>query len=651
MIAAGSTRESRPAGDRPSRTGLRPVLPALRTAAGLGLALLVLTAGPVGARSQEAETRPLTKSELVRLLVDSSLGPAEIAAVVERACLTFEPDDTDYGDLEKVGAGPKVLGAVKACAREPVRVVLSSSRRVVRPGDTVLVVARAARGNRPAPGQRIVLREGDTRLNAERTDDRGQARFRITADTGVGERTLRFRAASPPRGDGSTLQLEVRGGPGAAAESEGAGSAAAGTASTPSDTGTTDRGREARETAARGDSLGTGEVHVYGQDVIVRGGVEEGDSATAKSGAVPPAAREALKAGRDALARGDLDGASRHFRTALEGDAPGAREGLGRVALARHRPLRAARWFEEAVRRTPGDGGAWGGLGWAWLGAGEPARAREAFLEGRRTATDPEVVRRAVDRVGGLPSWACLAVEGGGGWRGPGLRGLGRVAARMRPDPAIGVWAEFADSFKGRFRGLTRGGGGVTSLAGGVELSYGPGGSLSTRLAAGRLDHGSGLIEFVHRVRQEVRFTVDGRPLRWWAGGTLARWWDRDDWLLSTGVEFPLSPVVALRPSLHYGETSGTPTADRGRTPARERRGELAVPIGRASEWTVVPTLAFGRMTPLDGSDGGSLLEGRLHLTAPLGPSISFLLDVRHQRPPFGGSFTDVAAGLSYGLR
>jgi hypothetical protein len=59
----------------------------------------------------------LRKSDLVRLLSGAMMSPVELAQLVRRNCLTFEPTDRDRNDLRLLGADASVLGAVDECAR------------------------------------------------------------------------------------------------------------------------------------------------------------------------------------------------------------------------------------------------------------------------------------------------------------------------------------------------------------------------------------------------------------------------------------------------------------------------------------------------------------------------------------------------------
>jgi len=85
-------------------------------------------------------TEPLRKSDLVRLLSESTQSSLELAQLVSRHCLTFEPTDRDRHDFRLLGADSAVLTAVEGCARR------SAARRAV-----VVAHVRATSKQRAAP--------------------------------------------------------------------------------------------------------------------------------------------------------------------------------------------------------------------------------------------------------------------------------------------------------------------------------------------------------------------------------------------------------------------------------------------------------------------------------------------------------------------
>ncbi|HEY6090854.1 MAG TPA: Ig-like domain-containing protein [Gemmatimonadales bacterium] len=64
---------------------------------------------------------PLRKSDLVRLLSGADMSSGELAQLVRRNCLTFDPTARDKNDLKVMGADPAMLAAVDDCARRTAR--------------------------------------------------------------------------------------------------------------------------------------------------------------------------------------------------------------------------------------------------------------------------------------------------------------------------------------------------------------------------------------------------------------------------------------------------------------------------------------------------------------------------------------------------
>jgi hypothetical protein len=59
----------------------------------------------------------LRKTDLVRLLSGAGMSSADLAQLVRRNCLTFQPTERDRNDLRMLGADASVLAAVDECAR------------------------------------------------------------------------------------------------------------------------------------------------------------------------------------------------------------------------------------------------------------------------------------------------------------------------------------------------------------------------------------------------------------------------------------------------------------------------------------------------------------------------------------------------------
>ncbi len=77
----------------------------------------------------------LRKSDLVRLLSGAVLSPVELAQLVRRNCLTFEPTDRDRNDFRLLGADAALLAAVDDCARRraPRQPAVAPARTTARP--------------------------------------------------------------------------------------------------------------------------------------------------------------------------------------------------------------------------------------------------------------------------------------------------------------------------------------------------------------------------------------------------------------------------------------------------------------------------------------------------------------------------------------
>src|SRR5258706_9647047 len=67
--------------------------------------------------TQQHRTAPLRKSDLVRLLSAAEMSAGELAQLVRRNCLTFDPTSRDRNDLQLMGADGTLLAAVGEGAR------------------------------------------------------------------------------------------------------------------------------------------------------------------------------------------------------------------------------------------------------------------------------------------------------------------------------------------------------------------------------------------------------------------------------------------------------------------------------------------------------------------------------------------------------
>ena len=150
-------------------------------------------------------TTPLTKPDLIQLL-STSLGSEEIAGLVQRRCVSFTPSARDKADLRALGADDLLLRRLDECARTivPLRATARLREAIVTAGGRAVVAVGVRRGDRPAPGVRVILR-GSGRMtggpDAELlTDAAGLALFEIPAGHAPG--TFRLMVADP---EGSTL--------------------------------------------------------------------------------------------------------------------------------------------------------------------------------------------------------------------------------------------------------------------------------------------------------------------------------------------------------------------------------------------------------------------------------------------------------------
>src|SRR5438876_247633 len=107
--AAG--RRRRNGGSRLRAVGMPPAMTSLRV-------LLLVTLGvlPIHPASTQG-TQPLRKAELVRMLARRALSKPQIATLVRRNCVTFQPTAHDRAELRAAGADDAVLAAIDQCLR------------------------------------------------------------------------------------------------------------------------------------------------------------------------------------------------------------------------------------------------------------------------------------------------------------------------------------------------------------------------------------------------------------------------------------------------------------------------------------------------------------------------------------------------------
>ncbi len=168
---------------------------------------------------------PLRKSDLVRLVSGSAMSPVELAQLVRRNCLTFEPTQRDRNDFQRLGADRSLLAAMDDCARRRSalrqRAAAAVPRQPARPPTpppsspvaaersgfvagggqrgsagvplprAVVFEARDSTG-RPLSGQTVTFTGINARIDpaSAATDTAGQARARVILGERVGSATV-----------------------------------------------------------------------------------------------------------------------------------------------------------------------------------------------------------------------------------------------------------------------------------------------------------------------------------------------------------------------------------------------------------------------------------------------------------------------------
>ena len=113
-------------------------------------------------------TASLRKSDLVRLLSGAVVSPVELARLVRRTCLTFEPTERDRNDFRLLGADASLLAAVDECARRKARrraAAVTAARTTSRPPSA----PPAPPAPPPAPAAVFQVQRIIVRVSAERS--------------------------------------------------------------------------------------------------------------------------------------------------------------------------------------------------------------------------------------------------------------------------------------------------------------------------------------------------------------------------------------------------------------------------------------------------------------------------------------------------
>lgn len=546
----------------------------------------LLAPAPSAIAQQTGEAEPLSKSQIVRRLATTPNQQERIAERIEEVCLSFEPTRQDIADLRAVGAERSVIEAVRTCESD---------------GENGSLTASLRRASAVGAGDTATI---VVRLQGESRSPGG----------------VSVHVTSPGEGPGRQVQVQ------AADTTDQAGRA---TLRVPANRMTTTDSLllSSPEVALRGDTL-----------VILRRRADASDT------------RETAPAGN-----------------ATSGSAAAQR---GASQLRSGRPFAAVLSYRTAVEESDGGAGSWAGLGRAWLAAGFPVRARHAVHRAVEMAPDSREARESLARLRTAHPRYRLTVAGGrtvegspGGGAAP-LR-LGSIA--LRPAPAVHLRAGYDDALGRHFPALVRGGAvRPETLYGGIGYDWGADKTLTTRFEAGRRQRSAELVQMIYRIEQTVRLGWEGWPLDLTVGGLVGRWYDRDDWLVYGEFTVPVSPDVRLRPRLSLGTTVGTAFPDTLRRVARDARAGLTVEVRPVPRLQVVTSGTFGKVgyrarargyegwNDVGGSgstaDSGTLLDLGLRASGRFYGSQRAFVDVRHQSPPVGDSFTSLAAGVTLSL-
>jgi len=118
--------------------------------------LLLVTLGVLRIQAAGAQgTQPLRKAELVRMLARRALSKPQIATLVRRNCVTFQPTAHDRAELRAAGADDAVLAAIDQCLRA--RLARAAPPPAPRP-----VAPAPARPSAPAPSPVVAVTQAPT---------------------------------------------------------------------------------------------------------------------------------------------------------------------------------------------------------------------------------------------------------------------------------------------------------------------------------------------------------------------------------------------------------------------------------------------------------------------------------------------------------
>jgi len=167
--------------------------------------VVALTAAVVSGAAQSLPPRPLSKSDLVRLLTGRTLAKEEIATIIRRNCTNFTPSERDRDDLRSAGADDGMLRAIADCRRaaDALLVRVPAEEVVGEAGGVALVRVEVRRGTgAPAPNLALTL-VGSGRIPGAdgkdvqaTTDDRGIAAFEVPLGSSLATYALTVATAS-----------------------------------------------------------------------------------------------------------------------------------------------------------------------------------------------------------------------------------------------------------------------------------------------------------------------------------------------------------------------------------------------------------------------------------------------------------------------
>ena len=168
-------------------------------------AIVIVLAAAVSGAAQSVPPRPLSKSDLVRLLSGRALSKAEIATVIRRNCTNFTPSERDRAELRAMGADDEMLRVIGDCRRAADALFVRTPGEEIagEAGGEALVRVEVRRGSgAPAPNLTLVLvgsggiPGGGGKDVEATTDERGMAVFAVPLGSALATYPLTVASAS-----------------------------------------------------------------------------------------------------------------------------------------------------------------------------------------------------------------------------------------------------------------------------------------------------------------------------------------------------------------------------------------------------------------------------------------------------------------------